>query len=167
MVDGDGYTRDVAAMQVQKWKEQNLKVVFTNGVFDLLHVGHLKVLEAAATCGDRLVVAVNSDASVKRLKKGPNRPIHPQVHRARLLAAFRCVNAVVVFDEDTPLSLVQQFKPDVLVKGGDYEADCTDSSDPRYVVGSKDVKLWGGQVVVVPMATGQSTTATVAKIRNS
>ena len=71
MVDGDGYTRDVAAMQVQNWKEQNLKVVFTNGVFDLLHVGHLKVLEAAATCGDRLVVAVNSDASVKRLKKGP------------------------------------------------------------------------------------------------
>ena len=74
---------------------------------------------------------------------------------------------MVVFDEDTPLSLVQQFKPDVLVKGGDYEADCTDSSDPRYVVGSKDVKLWGGQVVVVPLATGQSTTATVAKIRNS
>lgn len=142
-----------------------MQVVFTNGVFDVLHVGHVAVLEQAASEGDRLVVGVNSDSSVRRLGKGSDRPIHEESNRARLLAALRCVDAVVVFSEDTPLNLVAAMQPDVLVKGGDYDASCTVSSDPTYVVGSAEVRERGGRVVVVPLVPGQSTTATVNKIR--
>lgn len=152
---------------VHQWKAEGLNVVFTNGVFDVLHVGHVEVLEKAAAEGDRLVVGVNADASVRRLGKGADRPIHPAANRARLLAALRCVDAVVVFDEDTPLNLVVALKPDVLVKGGDYDPSCTDASDPSYMVGSAEVASWGGRCVAVPLVPGESTTATLAKIRKS
>lgn len=156
-----------ATALVQKWKGEGWKVVFTNGVFDVLHVGHVEVLEKAAAEGDRLVVGVNADASVRRLGKGSDRPIHPEANRARLLAALRCVDAVVLFEEDTPLNLVVALKPDVLVKGGDYNPSCTDPSDPGYMVGSAEVASWGGRSVAVPLVPGESTTATLAKIRKS
>ena len=160
-------TLDAVAQRVQAWKSQGLKVVFTHGVFDVLHVGHVEVLEVAASHGQKLVVGINSDASVRRLGKGADRPIHGEVNRARVLAALRSVDAVVVFEDDTPLALVNRLQPDVLVKGGDYDATCTDENDPRYMVGSTEVKAWGGHAVAVPLVPGQSTTATLAKIRTS
>ena len=152
--------------QVETWSSEGLNVVFTNGVFDVLHVGHVAVLEVAASHG-RLVVGVNNDASVRRLGKGPDRPIHEEGNRARVLAALRSVDAVVVFEDDTPLALVKALQPDVLVKGGDYDPTCTDQSDPTYMVGSAEVKAWGGRAVAIPLVPGQSTTATLKKIRTS
>ena len=167
MAEKGAYTLAAAAQQVKSWKSKGLKVVFTNGVFDVLHVGHVEVLEVAASHGQKLVVGVNSDASVRRLGKGPDRPIHEEGNRARVLAALRSVDAVVVFEDDTPLVLVNRLQPDVLVKGGDYDAACTDETDPRFMVGSAEVKAWGGRAVAVPLVPGQSTTATLKKIRTS
>jgi len=132
-------------------------VAFTNGVFDLLHAGHVALLEAARAAGDALVVGVNSDASVRRLGKGPERPLVAEAERARLLAALAAVDCVVLFDEDTPLTLIQQLRPDVLVKGADYA--------PEAIVGAKDVEGWGGRVVRVPLVEGKSTTDLVRKLR--
>jgi rfaE bifunctional protein nucleotidyltransferase chain/domain len=132
------------------------KVVFTNGCFDLLHVGHLRLLEVAREHGDLLVVAVNSDASVARLK-GPTRPIVPEVDRAAMLCGLEPVDFVTVFDEDTPLAAVVALRPDVLVKGGDYRrAD---------IVGAREVEGWGGEVVVVPTVAGRSTTGLIESIK--
>jgi rfaE bifunctional protein nucleotidyltransferase chain/domain len=133
-------------------------LVFTNGVFDLLHPGHLDVLIAARQQGDALVVGINSDASVRRLK-GESRPVRSEGERALLLAALRAVDAVVVFDQDTPLELIRALEPDVLVKGGDY----TEAT----VVGAADVRARGGRVVIVPLTPGHSTTAIVEKLRGS
>ena len=163
----DSHTLDAALERVSRWRGEGQQIAFTNGVFDVLHVGHLAVLEAAAAEGDRLVVGVNSDASVRRLGKGDDRPIHGQANRARLLAALRCVDAVVVFDADTPLALVQAIEPDVLVKGGDYDPACLNPDDPCYMVGSAEVREWGGRVVAVPLVPGESTTATLQRIRKS
>ncbi|HEX6058955.1 MAG TPA: D-glycero-beta-D-manno-heptose 1-phosphate adenylyltransferase [Gemmatimonadaceae bacterium] len=135
------------------------RLVFTNGVFDLLHPGHVDVLVGARTHGDALVVGINSDASVRRLGKGPERPVRSQRERGYVLAALECVDAVVVFDEDTPLELIHALRPDVLVKGGDY--------DESTIVGAADVRAWGGDVVVVPLTPGQSTTSIVEKLRGS
>jgi D-beta-D-heptose 7-phosphate kinase/D-beta-D-heptose 1-phosphate adenosyltransferase len=132
------------------------RVVFTNGVFDLLHPGHVDVLAQARALGDALVVGVNSDASVRRLK-GPERPVRTEAERAYVLAALRDVDAVVVFPEDTPQDLIRHLRPDVLVKGGDYTPDT--------VVGRDDVEGWGGRVVIVPLRPGQSTTSIIEKLR--
>jgi len=132
-------------------------LVFTNGVFDLLHVGHVALLEAARAEGAALVVAVNSDASVRRLGKGAERPVVPQGERARLVAAPGCVDAVVVFDDDTPLTLIRRLRPDVLVKGADYARDA--------IVGGDDVEGWGGRVVRAPLVPGYSTTELLARFR--
>jgi D-beta-D-heptose 7-phosphate kinase/D-beta-D-heptose 1-phosphate adenosyltransferase len=131
-------------------------VVFTNGVFDLLHPGHVDVLRAARGEGDVLVVGVNSDASVRRLGKGPERPIRPEADRAYVLAALESVDAVCIFDEDTPLALVTALAPDVIVKGGDYA--------PATIVGADVVVARGGRVVVVPLVPGQSTTRIVHQL---
>ena len=131
-------------------------VVFTNGVFDLLHTGHVDVLLAARREGDVLIVGVNSDGSVRRLK-GPTRPVRNDVDRAYLVAALSCVDSVVVFEQDTPLELLRALEPDVLVKGGDY-AEST-------VIGARDVRERGGRVVIVPLTPGHSTTALVEKLR--
>lgn len=163
----DSHTLDAALERVSQWRAEGQQIAFTNGVFDVLHVGHVAVLEAAAAEGDRLVVGVNSDASVMRLGKGDDRPIHGQANRARLLAALRCVDAVVVFDADTPLSLVQAIQPDALVKGGDYDPICLNPDDPHYMVGSAEVRERGGRVVAVPLVPGESTTATLQRIRKS
>ena len=132
-------------------------VVFTNGVFDLLHSGHVALLEAARAEGAALVVGVNTDASVRRLAKGADRPIVPQDERARLVAALACVDCVVLFDEDTPLAVIRRLKPDVLVKGADYAR--------AQIVGADDVEAWGGRVVRVPLVPGRSTSDLLARVR--
>jgi D-glycero-beta-D-manno-heptose 1-phosphate adenylyltransferase len=130
-------------------------VVFTNGVFDLLHSGHVDVLAQARSQGDALVVGLNSDSSVRRLK-GPSRPVRTETERAYVLSALGDVDAVVMFSEDTPLALIRHLRPDVLVKGGDYAPDS--------VVGRDDVESWGGRVVIVPLRPGQSTTSIIDKL---
>jgi rfaE bifunctional protein nucleotidyltransferase chain/domain len=141
-----------------RWREgQRGPVVFTNGVFDLLHVGHVALLEAARAEGGALVVGVNSDASVRRLEKGTERPIVPEGERARLLAALACVDCVVLFDAETPLALIEHLRPDVLVKGADYAR--------RAIVGADQVEAWGGRVVRVPLVKGASTTHLLARLR--
>jgi rfaE bifunctional protein nucleotidyltransferase chain/domain len=141
------------------WREgQPGTVVFTNGVFDLLHPGHVDVLGAARAEGDALVVGVNSDASTKRLK-GPERPVRPEADRAFVLAALEPVDAVVLFEEDTPLELIRELRPDVLVKGGDYT--------PDMVAGAAEVQGWGGRVVIVPLTEGHSTSAIIDRLRGA
>jgi D-beta-D-heptose 7-phosphate kinase/D-beta-D-heptose 1-phosphate adenosyltransferase len=130
--------------------------VFTNGVFDLLHPGHVDVLLGARSAGDALIVAVNSDDSVRRLK-GPSRPVRNEAERAYVLAAFEMVDCVVVFDQDTPLELIERLRPDVLVKGGDYTEET--------IVGASQVRSWGGNVVVIPLTPGQSTTNIIRTLR--
>jgi rfaE bifunctional protein nucleotidyltransferase chain/domain len=150
-----GKTMDWKA--VQRWRSGvRGRVVFTNGVFDLLHPGHVDVLLAARRQGDALIVGVNSDESVRRLK-GPERPIRTSAERSYVLAAVECVDAVVLFEQDTPLELIMLLRPDVLVKGGDYvEAS---------IVGASEVRGWGGNVVVIPLTAGHSTTSTIERLR--
>lgn len=144
--------------EAARWRERQAgTVVFTNGVFDLLHPGHVDVLTGARAQGDLLVVGVNSDASVRRLEKGPDRPIRSEAERAYVLAGLAAVDAVVVFDEDTPLALVTALQPDVIVKGGDYS--------PETVVGADVVRARGGRVVIIPLTPGQSTTSIIQKLR--
>lgn len=151
--------------QIIQWQSEGMNVVFTNGVFDILHVGHVTYLEAARACGDRLVLGLNSDDSVRRLGKSPERPINPEPARQKVLESLRFVDVVVVFDEDTPLELITSLKPDVLVKGGDYNPDCTDESDKTYMVGSREVRSWGGEVKSIPIIEGFSTTNIIKKLR--
>jgi len=131
------------------------KVVFTNGVFDLLHPGHIDLLTVARSHGDALIVGLNSDASVKRLK-GHDRPVRNQAERAYVLAALEAVDIVVLFEEDTPLELVKSLRPDVIVKGGDYTLDS--------IVGAREVQSWGGEAIVVPLTPGQSTSSIIEKL---
>ena len=163
-MSGGGAPRD-PARKVHDWdgaarwrREQSGRVVFTNGVFDLLHPGHVDVLLGARRAGDRLVVGLNSDASVKRLK-GPERPVRSEAERAYVLAAFEMVDCVVVFEQDTPLELIRLLRPDVLVKGGDYHEGT--------IVGAPDVRGWGGDVRVIPLTPGQSTTNIIRTLRGT
>ena len=132
-------------------------LVFTNGVFDILHRGHASYLAQARALGTSLLVAVNSDTSVRRLGKGPDRPINPLADRMALVAALESVSLVTWFDDETPLALIQLAKPDVLVKGGDWA--------PEKIVGGAEVKSWGGTVYSIPFIHARSTSATLAKIR--
>jgi rfaE bifunctional protein nucleotidyltransferase chain/domain len=132
-------------------------LVFTNGVFDVLHRGHVTYLAQARALGASLILGVNSDASVKRLGKGGNRPVNALADRMAVLAALESVNLVTSFDEDTPLALIVACRPDVLVKGGDWK--------PERIVGAREVKSWGGAVHSIPFAHERSTTALLAKIR--
>jgi rfaE bifunctional protein nucleotidyltransferase chain/domain len=140
--------------RTREWRAAGLTVVFTNGCFDLLHIGHVTMLDDARREGGRLIVGINSDVSVSRLK-GPSRPIVPENARARVLAALAAVDAVVVFDEPTPLQLMAALRPDVIVKGGDYVAD--------EIVGAREVRSWGGRVKIVPCVEGFSTTQIIAR----
>lgn len=150
--------RDRAAAVTWRTAQPGL-IAFTNGVFDLLHPGHVALLEAARGAGAALIVGVNGDASVRRLGKGTDRPLVDEASRARLLAALACVDCVVVFGEDTPLELIRALRPDVLVKGADYAPDA--------IVGAVEVEGWGGRVVRVPLVPEQSTTALVARLRGA
>lgn len=149
------YTAATMIEAVKKWKAEGKKIVFTNGVFDLLHKGHIYSLSQAAKQGDVLVIGLNADASVKRLK-GESRPVNDERARALLLASLAMVDAVVIFEEDTPLDLITSILPDVLVKGGDYTAD--------QVAGAKEVIANGGKLVINPILDGYSTTAIINAI---
>ena len=151
-------SREEAARWVRELQGRGLTVVFTNGCFDLLHPGHVAYLEEARSLGDALLVAVNTDASVRRLGKGGLRPVNPEADRARVLAALAAVDRVVLFEEDTPLELLTALQPDVLVKGGDYQLD--------EVVGREVVLARGGQVRVLPFRAGYSTSLLVERIRS-
>lgn len=148
-------SRDSLLAEVKRRRSAGQKVVFTNGCFDLLHIGHARLLRQSAALGDFLIVGLNSDASVKRLK-GETRPINPEDARCELLAALDCVDAVVIFDEDTPYALIDALSPDVLVKGGDYA--------PDEVVGADLVEARGGQLVLIPLVAGHSTTGMVRRM---
>jgi rfaE bifunctional protein nucleotidyltransferase chain/domain len=141
---------------VKSWQNDKLKVVFTNGVFDLVHIGHITYLAKAAELGHKLVIGLNSDSSVKRIK-GPERPINDQDNRAALLAALFFVDAVVVFDEDTPLNLITSLLPDILVKGADYSVE--------NIVGAREVIANGGEVKTINFVEGYSSTNIIQKIR--
>ena len=143
---------------IQEWKAEGYKVVFTNGVFDILHLGHLHCLETAKSYGSKLIVAINDDESVKRLGKGDNRPINSENNRAKLLTGLSCVDLVLIFSDATPLEAIKLLEPDVIVKGGDYDAECTDTKNPTYIVGSNEVRSSGGEVRTVPLLPGHSTT---------
>lgn len=156
MSDTSAKVRTLA--EAKNWRAgQKGWVVFTNGVFDLVHPGHVELLEKARAEGDSLIVGLNSDASVRRLGKGSERPLVPQAARARVLAGFAAVDCVVLFDEDTPLQLIQALTPDVLVKGADYTVD--------KIVGADIVQAGGGRVVRVPIVSGFSTTNIVERLR--
>jgi rfaE bifunctional protein nucleotidyltransferase chain/domain len=146
--------RESLRRRVRAWQAQGLTVVFTNGCFDLLHIGHVTLLDQARRCGDRLIVGINSDASVRRLK-GPSRPIVPEHARARVLAGLEAVDAIAVFDEPTPLELMLVLRPDIIVKGGDYRAN--------EIIGAAEVRSWGGKVKIVPFVEGFSTSTLIAK----
>jgi rfaE bifunctional protein nucleotidyltransferase chain/domain len=141
---------------ISVWKSEGKKVVFTNGVFDLLHIGHITYMAKAAELGDKLVIGLNSDSSVKRIK-GEDRPVNDQNSRAALLAALFFVDAIVVFEEDTPINLITALMPDILVKGADYSVD--------NIVGAKEVIANGGEVKTINFVEGYSSTSIIQKIR--
>jgi rfaE bifunctional protein nucleotidyltransferase chain/domain len=149
-------SRHAAAALVATLRADRKTIVFTNGVFDLLHPGHVRYLQAARALGDALIVGLNGDASVRR-NKGPERPITPEQERAEVLAALTFVDAVVIFDEETPADIILAIQPDVLVKGADWPAD--------QIVGRDTVENRGGRVVLVPVETGYSTTAILERVR--
>jgi D-beta-D-heptose 7-phosphate kinase/D-beta-D-heptose 1-phosphate adenosyltransferase len=146
---------DEAAAERARLAGEGKRVVFTNGVFDLLHRGHVELLEQARALGDALFLGLNSDASTRRLK-GERRPLVPQADRAAVLAALAAVDAVVIFDEDTPAALVERLRPDVLVKGADYAAD--------EIAGRETVEARGGRVVRLPLVAGRSTSSFIEEI---
>jgi D-beta-D-heptose 7-phosphate kinase/D-beta-D-heptose 1-phosphate adenosyltransferase len=147
--------------EAQAWRaamrSAGKRVALTNGCFDLLHTGHISLLTGARQAADALIVAINTDQSVRRLK-GPQRPIVPQDERRELLAALECVDCVVLFDEDTPLQVVLALRPDVLVKGADWAEDA--------IIGAAEVRSWGGRVVRIPLREGLSTTNLIERIRS-
>jgi rfaE bifunctional protein nucleotidyltransferase chain/domain len=161
-IDRPGATRVLTEPQlaalVAEERTAGHRIVFTNGVFDLLHPGHVRYLEEARALGDLLIVGLNADESVRRTK-GSGRPITPQDERAEVLAALASVDAVVVFSEDTPANIIRRIQPDILVKGADWPAD--------QIVGRDTVEARGGRVVVVPVESGYSTTSIVERIRNA
>jgi len=150
------FTREELKKRVTQWRVKGDTIAFTNGCFDLLHLGHLDSLSAAAREGDKLIVAVNADSSVKKLK-GQERPINNEDSRSVVLASLEIVDAVVIFDEETPLELIKLLLPDVLVKGGDYTVE--------QVVGAKEVMANGGRVVINPILEGFSTTSIIEKMK--
>jgi rfaE bifunctional protein nucleotidyltransferase chain/domain len=151
-------TRDEAAQAAEDLRRAGKTVVFTNGVFDLLHPGHVRYLRQARQLGDALIVGLNADDSVRR-NKGPERPINPELERAELIAALDCVDAVVVFNEDTPADIIGAVQPDILVKGADWAAD--------QIVGRDTVEARGGRVERIAVEQGHSTTAIVDRIRRT
>ena len=151
------FTADALQHQLKRWRLHNKKIVFTNGVFDILHQGHIASLSEAALFGHVLIIGVNTDASVKRLK-GETRPVNNENSRALLLASLLVTDAIILFDEDTPLNLIQTILPDTLVKGGDYTID--------EIVGAKEVIANGGEVKIVPILEGFSTTGIIEKMKN-
>lgn len=158
-------TQEEANAIINSWKDDEKKVVFTNGCFDILHRGHVTYLGKAASLGSFLVVGLNSDESVKRQNKSPERPINDENSRSLVIASLEFVDLVVVFENDTPLDLIKLLKPSILVKGADYDAAENDESSKKYIVGSKEVKAEGGEVKTIELEEGFSTTRLIEKMR--
>ena len=152
------HTKESLKTLLSQWNLENKELVFTNGCFDILHRGHVEYLSHARDLGDKLILGLNTDASVKRLGKSPERPINSQETRATILAALECVDAIVLFDEDTPLELIDFVQPDILVKGSDYKAED--------IVGYDIVKAKGGKVITIQLVDGFSTTKLIEKLKN-
>jgi D-beta-D-heptose 7-phosphate kinase/D-beta-D-heptose 1-phosphate adenosyltransferase len=152
------FTLEQLKKQIAAWRVNNKSIAFSNGCFDILHEGHIFSLNQAAFEADILIIGVNSDISVKRLK-GPERPINNQISRAIMLSNLAIVDAVIVFEEDTPLALIKEIMPDVIVKGGDYTVD--------QIVGAKEIIANGGRVVINPIVEGFSTTGIIQQIKQS
>lgn len=150
-------SKEEAYKIIAEWKAKNQKIVFTNGCFDILHPGHIDYLTKAKALGNKLIIGLNSDDSISRLK-GPARPINNDFYRKTMLSALSCVDLVVIFGEDTPLDLIKYFKPNTLVKGGDY--------DISGIVGAKEVLENGGNVEIIPFLEGFSSTKVITKIQN-
>jgi rfaE bifunctional protein nucleotidyltransferase chain/domain len=150
---------EMLSSKLEEWQEQGKKVVFTNGVFDIIHLGHVDYLSKAADLGDILMVGVNSDSSVKMLHKGDSRPINDEKSRSTIVASLNFVDAVVIFHEDTPYNLISKVEPDVLVKGSDYR--------PEDIVGYDIVTAKGGSIITIDFLPGYSTTLIEKKIKNS
>ena len=144
-------------VKLSDWKEENKKIVFTNGCFDLIHLGHIEVIARSADLGDILIIGINTDNSIKRLK-GKNRPIVEEISRAKQLAALEFVDAVVLFDQDTPIDLIKMINPNIITKGGDYNTD--------QVIGNDIVTQNDGEVVIIPLTQGYSTTSILEKIKD-
>lgn len=158
-------TQEEANAIISSWKNDEKKVVFTNGCFDILHRGHVTYLGKAASLGDYLVIGLNSDESVKRQNKSPERPINDEDSRALIISSLEFVDLVVVFENDTPLDLIKLLKPSLLVKGADYDANENDEHSKQYIVGSKEVKNDGGDVRTIALEEGFSTTNIIEKLR--
>lgn len=154
-----------AKRRMHIWRLAGLKVTFTNGCFDILHKGHVTYLTQAADLGNRLVVGLNTDASVRRQGKSPERPINDEAARATVLASLSAVDLVVLFDEDTPLQLIEALQPSIVAKGSDYDAQERDSTSKKYIVGAELMDKTGGQVVAIPLVEGFSTTNIISKIK--
>jgi len=153
--------------KINAWKAAGEKLVFTNGCFDILHVGHVDYLSASAKLGTKLIVAVNSDDSVKRLEKGSGRPVNSELNRLKLISALECVALAFLFNEDTPLQAISEIMPNVLVKGADYDPAETDEKSKKYIVGSKEVLASKGEVSVIELTQGFSTTKLIERIKNA
>jgi len=156
-IPGKIFTLPALLQQLKRWRLLNRKIVFTNGVFDILHEGHIASLSDAATAGNVLIVGVNADASVKRLK-GESRPVNNENSRALILASLVITDAVIIFEEDTPYHLITAIMPDVLVKGGDYTIET--------IVGAKEVIANGGEVIIAPILEGFSTTSIIERMQS-
>lgn len=155
-----------ASKKIQLWHLKNDKVVFTNGCFDILHKGHVSYLAEAASLGNRLVVALNTDASVKQQGKGDDRPVNNEDARAIVMASLGFVDLVVFFDSDTPMDLIELLHPDVLVKGADYDPLEKNKDAKTYIVGSDTVLENGGEVRAIPLVEGYSTTSIISRLKN-
>ena len=154
-----------AQLLINSWKFKGDKVVFTNGCFDILHLGHVVYLAKAAEMGNKMIVALNSDQSVRNQNKSPERPINPEDSRAIVLAGLGFIDLIVIFDAETPKEIIEFLNPDVLVKGADYDANETDPSSKKYIVGSDFVRENNGTVQVVELEQGFSTTSIIEKMK--
>lgn len=161
------YTLESLSPHLYAWYFKDNKIVFTNGCFDIIHRGHVDYLTKASDCGDKLIVGINSDASVKRQGKSASRPLQDEQTRAMIMASFHFVSAVIIFDEDTPLELIKMIKPSVLVKGADYDANETNTTSKKYIVGSDIVKANKGEVKTIEFLEGFSTSKIEEKIKQS
>ncbi len=159
-------TLEEAQRKIGIWRMKEETIVFTNGCFDILHKGHVTYLAKAADLGNRLVVGINSDASVRNQGKGEERPINPEDARQTLLASLTFVDLVILFEGDTPEALIQTLIPDILVKGADYDPSERDKNAKKYIVGSDIVRAHGGQVAVIDLEEGFSTTGIIKKLRS-
>lgn len=159
-------TLDTLQFTCRGWQLRGLKVVFTNGVFDIVHKGHVSLLAEAASLGQKLIVAINSDTSVKALNKGADRPINTAADRALVIAAMQMVDAVLIFDQHTPYELIRALEPDILVKGGDYDPMQNDPNAKNYLVGADLQRQRGKEAVVISLVEGYSTTSILEKSKH-